>query len=280
MKKIVKKKSNGGGRTLRVFSRHPSHAQLRDKITLPFLACIRFGSTNPGTLPYVVEMNSAESIKNSSNKRLMKECFQQNGVKTADWFITKDGKLFEGNAVLQMNELPYPIVAKHIHGSRGEGNYLLKNQDELSAWLKGKTLGNYIFERYTPFVREYRLHLSALGCFYACRKMLKQDTPEAEKWHRHDTNSVWILEDNQAFDKPSNWNDIVAEGVKAIAAVGLDVGCIDLRVQSAKDSKDRVRENPEFFVIETNSAPSFGDITYQKYLENIPVIAKNLFVKK
>jgi len=280
MKKIVKKKSNGGGRTLRVFSRHPSHAQLRDKITLPFLACIRFGSTNAGTLPYAVEINSTESIRNSSSKRLMKECFQQNGVKTADWYTTNDGKMFDGNNVTPISELPYPIVAKHVHGSRGEGNYLLKTQEELNTWLKGKTLNNYIFERYTPFVREYRLHLSALGCFYACRKMLREGTPENEKWHRHDTNSVWIREENELFDKPCNWDAIVAEGVKAIAAVGLDVGCIDLRVQSARDSKDRVRENPEFFVIETNSAPSFGEITYQKYLENIPMIAKNLFVKK
>jgi hypothetical protein len=33
-----------------------------------------------------------------------------------------------------------------------------------------------------------------------------------------------------------------------------------------------VRENPEFIVIEINSAPSFGEITLQRYLERIPAI--------
>jgi len=261
-------------RTMRVFSRHPSHRSLRDAIKLPFLALIRFGSTTRGVLPYAVEINSPEGVKNSSNKLLMKRCFAKAGVKTAEWV--------ESNSILKAikeNTLTFPIVAKHNYGSRGEGNYLLKNEDEYTNWCKGKTIENYIFETYKSFVREYRLHLSELGCFYACRKMLKEGTPDKEKWHRHDSNSVWILENNPSFDKPTNWDAIIAEGVKAIKAVGLNIGCIDLRVQSAKDSRGRVRENPEFIVIETNSAPSFGDITEQKYKEHIPLLAKHMFVK-
>jgi hypothetical protein len=280
------KKEDPSKRSLRVFSRHPSHRPLRNRIYLPFLACLRLGSTTEGTLPYKVELNSEEGVKNSSNKLLMKKCFVRDGVKTANWWI-HNGERFakvigvvDNKAANTNEDMQFPIVAKHIYGSRGEGNYLLKSQEELQAWLKGKTLPNYIFEQYTPFVREYRLHLSELGCFYACRKMLKQDTPDNEKWHRHDNNSVWILEENEAFDKPVNWDEIVSEGVKAITAVGLDIGCIDLRVQSAKDSKGNARKNPEFFVIETNSAPSFGEVTLQKYLEHIPKLAKHKFVNK
>ena len=41
---------------------------------------------------------------------------------------------------------------------------------------------------------------------------------------------------------------LVDECVKALKAVGLDFGAIDLRVQSAKDSDGELREEPKFIV--------------------------------
>ena len=48
--------------------------------------------------------------------------------------------------------------------------------------------------------------------------------PDDERFVRNDKNCVWILESNPMFDKPSNWQEIVDESVKALHAVGLDVG--------------------------------------------------------
>ena len=279
------KKVKLGLRTMRVFSRHPSHSKLRNAVKLPFLALLRLGSTNSGTLPYKVELNSPQAIKNSSNKLLMKECFTKADVKTADWWIlenilTDSGEInysCKGTINCYHAQLPYPIVAKHHFGSRGQGNSLIKSQQELETWMKGKTLSNYIFEKYYNFNKEYRLHVDSEGCFYTCRKMLKEGTPEEQKWHRHDSNSVWIMEENPAFDKPTNWNVIVDHCLKALKGVGLDVGAVDLKVQSAKDGKGNVRENPDFIVIEINSAPSFGDVTLQKYIKQIPIIAKRKY---
>ena len=81
------------------------------------------------------------------------------------------------------------------------------------------------------------------------------------------------MENNPLFDKPANWNVVVTECVKALNAVGLDVGAIDLRIQSAKDGQTN-RKNPEFIVLETNSAPSFGERTLEMYLQEIPKILK------
>ena len=97
---------------------------------------------------------------------------------------------------------------------------------------------------------------------------------------RNDSNSVWVTqfdENNNLktdFDQPSNWTTIVSEAVKALEAVGLDIGAIDVKVQSRTTKKGAVRENPEFIILETNSAPSFGDITLRKYKEEIPKILK------
>jgi hypothetical protein len=213
----------------------------------------------------------------------MKECFQKGGVKTADWYTARNseslgvqfanGGKFSPSSVALVSKLQYPIVAKAIFGSRGRGNTLIKSASQMTNWLKGRDLSNYIFEKFHNYNREYRLHVSADGCFYTCRKMLKDGTPEADRWFRNDSNSVWIREENEDFDKPSNWKDIEEHCVLAMKSCGLDFGACDVRVQSAKDPETgKAREYPEFIIIEINSAPSFGTITSERYMEVLPEI--------
>lgn len=83
----------------------------------------------------------------------MKNCFTKAGVKTADWWTLNQkisGVTFHNNGDANkscvISELPYPIVAKHHFGSRGNGNYLLNSQQELQAWMKGKDLSNYLLK--------------------------------------------------------------------------------------------------------------------------------------
>jgi carbamoylphosphate synthase large subunit len=279
-------------------SRHGSHEPFRKGLQkLPFRSVIRLGSTtelidtiaNGGKR---IECNTVEAVKNSSSKLRMKQCFTKGNVKTADWWtleniLTDSGypnyfcnyKGIKGNKNTGNNdncyhaELPYPIVAKSHFGSRGNGNYLIKSKEELDKWLPGKTLGNYIFERFYNYVREYRLHVTKDGCFYTCRKMLKEDTPEDKRWFRNDSNSVWIVEENEMFDRPVNWKTIEEECVKALLATGLDVGACDVKVQSSKEKKER--KDPDFIIIEINSAPSMGDITLQRYTQKLPEILKS-----
>jgi len=262
---MVKKKITNFRPNVR--SRHPSHSNLRTLLPLfPFRSVIRLGSTtdmvdtisNGGNR---IEINTVNAVKNSSSKLLMKQCFTDNKVKTAEWV--------KGNSLNDW-KFDFPIVAKSFYGSRGTGNTLIKSKEELDKFIKGKTVNNYIFEKYHNYTREYRLHCTEDGCFYTCRKMLKSDCPDTEKWHRHDDNSIWILEENEQFDKPTNWKTIESECVKALKAVGLDICSFDVKVQGTKDSKGNQRKDPEFIVIECNSASSFGNVTEQKYLETLP----------
>jgi carbamoylphosphate synthase large subunit len=278
-----------------IYSRHPTHGVLRGNEfpLLNFRAVVRLGSTtdardsvsNGGQR---VEVNTIQAVRNSASKLLMKRKFTEAGVKTAKWCegneafdIVERGIQFRigQNDREDFNGIEFPLVAKHIHGSRGTGNYLLKNQEELKQWMRGKTLANYIFEKFYNYSREYRLHVSENGCFYTCRKVIKNETPEDQRWFRNDSNSNWIVEENELFDKPTNWDVIVAECVKALKAVGLDVGAFDVKVQSATKSNGRRREQVEFIILESNSAPSFGEITAKKYMEELPKILKAKFAK-
>jgi len=273
-----------------VRSRHPSHKWLRENLPLfPFRSIIRLGSTmtlqeaypskTSDQLARIKEINSVQGVKNSSSKLLMKQCFTRASVKTADWFIYNEGAFFKGGIVnsnvVDRSDLPYPIIAKSHYGSRGEGNSLIKNQQELESWMRGKTLSTYIFERYYTYNREYRLHVTKNGCFYTCRKMLKNDTPDDKKFQRHDDNCVWIMDTNPAFDKPVNWKEIEADCVKALKSLGLDIAGFDVKVQSAKDAKGKTRATCDWIVIESGSACSHGEVTKVKYREEIIKLLKN-----
>jgi len=269
-------------------SRHPSHAILRRRNPakllplFPFKSVVRFGSlttikdsrSNGGER---IEVNTIKAVQNSMNKFLMKSCFKEAGVTTADWwYIDKEGNLKgpDGRRNYEFSELPFPIIAKKHFGSRNQGNTKIDTYEDFQKWIEGKKKNNLIFEQFHNYTREYRLHVTAEGCFYTCRKMLKRDTPENAKWYRNDEHCVWILEENELFDKPVNWKKIVTDSVKALKAVGLDIGAVDLKVQSATTSKGKERKDPKYIVIEINSAPSFGDLTIQKYVEEIPKVLK------
>lgn len=249
---------------LTVFSRHPSHDGLRKLgLSFPVPVSIRFGSTSIGKKKYAVELNKPDAVVTSSNKLLMKEAFLKAGIKTPEWWKIKDGSLVNPNdgSGVDINSIKFPVVLKSLFGSRGRGNTLVENKENLLSMIKssGFNQNNYIVERFYNYNREYRLHISDDGCFYTCRKMLKEDTPKERRWFRNDSNSVWVVEDNPMFDKPSTWNNIESQCVKALKEVGLDFGAFDVRVQSS-DKKEQ-----DFVIIEVNSAPSFGDRTLQEY---------------
>lgn len=272
-----------------VRSRHPSHNAIRKKLPLmEFRSVIRMGSTTdvPSTISQggkIIEINTIEAVKNSANKKRMKNCFTLGGIKTADWFVLNDKKQMTAvtgpetqPVVVGLDKLPYPIIAKYLFGSRGTGNYKLDTQAALEQFIAGraKDISEFIFEKFYNYSREYRLHCTEDGCFYTCRKMLKKDTPEKDKWFKNDSNSVWIVEENEAFDKPANWKEIEVECVKALEATELDVASFDVRVQGAKTEKGKVREKVDFIIIECNSASSFGERTEKEYLKTLPVLLK------
>lgn len=248
-----------------ILSRHPSHSVLRANNKtlplLPFRSVIRLGSSTESDGR--IEINTVQAVKNSASKLLMKQKFTEAGVKTADWTCYVDYQLWKEF----VGENGYPVVAKSHFGSRGVGNTKFNTEEEFLAWLPNKNLSNYIFEKFVKMTREYRLHVTKFGCFYSCRKLVRNDAPEGT-WQRHDDVCNWVLEENPSFKKPKNWDDIVADCIKAKDALGLDICAFDVGVQGAKDGIER--ENPEWIIFESCSAPSFGEITGKKYAEILP----------
>jgi len=229
-----------------------------------------------------VEINNIEGIKISSDKFKTKIKFAEVNVPTPEFFIINtirpdhnylsivnydrdnNNDLMTSNINdVNIDNIIYPIIAKKRGGSRGEGMKLIKSSDEFRSIISNLLGSQYIFEKYYNYNREYRLHVTKDGCFYTCRKMLRNDVPEEERWYRNDNNCVWIKEDNESFDKPGNWNRIEEDCVKALGAIGLDFAAFDVKVQSSRGGE---RTNPKYVILESNSAPSFGEVTKEKYI--------------
>lgn len=246
-----------------VLSRHPSHDILRTSLKRnPFRAAIRLGSeTIPERNNERIQINTPQAVRNSASKLLMKQCFDRAAVKHSQWIT---GVNIGRTAILEWaDRVGYPIVAKSHFGSRGVGNTKIDNRKTLERF---GNLSGHIFEKFIPYSREYRLHVTQDGCFYTCRKLVRSDAP-ADTWQRHDDVCVWILEENPSFKKPNNWNAIVQDCINAQRALGLDICAFDVMVQGSREGRERT--NPDWIICESCSAPSFGEITGQKYTQEI-----------
>lgn len=247
-----------------VLSRHPSHRILRTSLALnSFRAVVRLGSeTVLEDDSRRVQINTPSGVRNSASKLRMKQCFDRAQVKHAPWIHTQDRQILTNWAI----RTEFPIISKSFHGSRGEGNTKHDNMESLERFIRNNNINNYIFEKFVPYSREYRLHVTNNGCFYTCRKLVRNDAPE-NTWQRHDDVCVWVVEENPSFKKPANWNDIVQDCIRAKNALGLDICAFDVLVQGS--TRDGERRNPEWLICESCSAPSFGEITGQRYIQEI-----------
>lgn len=287
-KKVVKKQSVVSSKSskpthfyLRILSRHPSSRGLRNSVPIKGKKVVyRHGSTTTSALPY--EINSIKSIKTSADKKLMKEAFDRAGISHALWLPLSKAKEDKGTFDAMLKKLEFGtdkksyLIIKSRMGSRGNGNTLVKTKAELDAFLKRNagSLGNYIVEEYKNYSCEYRIHVTARGYFYTCRKMLKKGTPDDKKFQRHDDNCTWYIESNANFNKPANWNEIVEDCKKALVAIGADVLGFDVKSTSVKDVKDK---KAKWIIIESCSAPSFGTGTLTKYKEELPKIVNHKY---
>ncbi len=261
-------------RHLQVRSRNISCAPLK-LIEVPYRVIYRMGSETPTNKIYkkipigakILEINSPEACHVSGDKILMKRRFQKGRIRTAKWFTVSKGD-YKDERVLHYLDKWDSIIIKHKHSSKGNGIYKVDNYEDFLEFKNtierlNQSITDFIFERYYSYTREYRIHVTKNGYFYATRKVLKNDAED--RWHRHANNSVFLNEDNPNFNKPQNWEEITDACVHALKSLNLDLAAFDVKV--AKDGK--------YIILESNSAPALGEIGIQKYTEILNKLIRN-----
>ena len=245
-------------RHLIVRSRNTSCAPLRELI-VPITTVYRMGSTTPierilrNPNRQYIEINSTKACRISGNKLLMKQKFDEAGVNHAKWVHFNNN--VEANHFFRsrFDEFNNKIIAKKFNSSRGNGLALIQSYDDYLNLKHSDDITQYIFEEYYNYTREYRIHVTDHGYFYASRKMLRGDAEV--RWHRHSNNSIFYNEDNPEFNKPNTWDEITRQCILAKNAIGLDICAFDIKVN----------RNGDFILLESNSAPSLKEQGIEKY---------------
>lgn len=242
-------------------TKNPTAAPLRRSIVVPRRSVVRLGSRTsteacfPGRRD-IIEVNTVASIENSRDKLKMKECFSRFDVPQAEWFT------LDQVPITRMADFPY--VGKQIVGFKGHGMRLIENVDQLREFIRTHN-NSYFIEKFYNFAREYRIHATRDHAFLSWRKLRRADA--TERWFFNSTNCNWVGESHELFQRPDNWLELEAAAVNAVRAVGLDIGAVDIRVQS--------RNNPDYIVCEVNSAPALGDAGVEAYRNEIRSIILN-----
>lgn len=249
-------------RTVTIFSRHPSHGPLRGSIEAPkgYTPIVRFGSVTESDKK--IQINSVKAIETSMNKLAMKKAFSVANVKTPYWCTLQDFISMPDDSKF------FPCVVKNIWGSRGTGNYIIYSQEELDSLLPNKRVENYIVEEFCKYSREYRFHVSTEGVFLTWRKLRREGTPEKDMWFFNNQTCNWVGKEHESYKLSREVYQIACEeSIKALNAVGLDFGAVDIKVS--------VKSN-DVSIIEINSAPSLGEVGIEVYKTEI----KKLIQKK
>ena len=267
-------------KTVRIRTKNFSANPLKQNIFTDKRVIVRLGSTTPTEkifskafvkkLP-IHEINTVNAIQNSRSKLLMKVCFAESNIPQAEWWIPEQDEheiiFWTGSKTkaISIEKLPYPILAKRIFGFKGRGMIKLDNKEELFNWLKAHTnFDGWFLETYYNYSREYRLHCTQKEVFMVWRKLRINDTKN--RWFFNSSNCNWIGENHKLFNKPSNWKEVEKAAIDALMSVGLDLGAIDIRIQSSRE------DSPKFIVCEVNSAPALGEQGIEQYSQIIKKI--------
>lgn len=260
-------------RLVRIRTKNFTSESLRGSLYFPTRSIVRLGSTTQTKRIFpnsfgkyrILEVNSVDAVNNSRDKLLMKQCFDKAEIKHAKWWTWEGFQKVSSQK--ETGACHDKLVAKLRNGFKGHGMALLDDEATLRKWASQREMSNYIIEHYYNYAREYRLHCTQKECFLAWRKLRRNG--EEERWFFNSENCNWVGWQHKLFDRPSNWDKIVEHCLKAMKTTGLDLGAVDVRVQSSGN------EDPDFIICEVNSAPALGEVGVDMYRAQIVRILNN-----
>ena len=207
-------------------------------------AIINWGA---GTLPDQVMacqtiLNKPHAIRNASNKLKSFELFQQAGVSIPQFFTRYE----DAREYLEAGQGNTSIVCRtKLNGHSGDGIIISDNNDAL--------VPAPLYTAYVKKQEEYRYHVFMGQVVDIQRKARKRDVPDdAVNWKVRNLDGGFIFAREGVVESPV----ASEEAVKAVAALGLDFGAVDL-IYNAREDK--------YYVLEVNSAPGLAGTTLDGY---------------
>lgn len=200
-----------------------------------------------GNMPYAgydIQINTAEAINNSINKLKQKNLLLNAGLKTLPL----------------LKEPQYPCVVKGVVRSMGTKVFVTRDDKEYRDACRNLK-HDVMIEPLFNTTSEYRLHCTQDEVFFAVKK-IKENPLDIIVTNRNHYN----IKD---FVKPRLWEEIKAECLKAIKALGLDICCFDVLYDSSNDNQHK------FTIAEANTNPELLTNTYNAYNSALAKLIRN-----
>lgn len=187
-------------------------------------------------------LNPPQAINVAGNKLLAFRAMEKDDAINIPEFTDSHEK-----ALQWINEGHTVVVRTVLRGHSGQGIVIATTPNEL---VKAQ-----LYVKYIKKTQEYRIHVLHGNAFDIQRKMRNKDIPDDQvNWQvrNHDNGFVFGRE---GVNVPEVG---IQQAVKAVAALGLDFGAVDLLYNKQDD---------KYYVIEVNTAPGLTGTTLDKYTE-------------
>jgi glutathione synthase/RimK-type ligase-like ATP-grasp enzyme len=192
-------------------------------------------------------INHPAHVALAANKLEAFKCMKHVGVSVPEF--TTDAEEVALDNYDQKPEKVSWVVREKLSGHSGEGIVLLEGGIEDVP--EGK-----LYVRYIPKKDEYRVHVCGGEVIDLQRKARSKDVPDDEvNWKIRNHSNGFIFARNEGKDVPVCVRE---ESVKAVEALGLDFGAVDVVYNEKQDKA---------YVLEVNTAPGLEGTTLESYAE-------------
>lgn len=230
---------------------HPSAKEIKIKNRKDIKVMVRHGASKKArelNKKYQFEINSIEAINKNADKMKMKEIFVEKGVSTPECMenTAENRDTFKKNG--------WNVVFKKRDHKRAIGMELMPI-NEIDKLADNK-YSNGILERRINISREWRVHCCPkLNKFFPLEKRRRNSAKGTAI--RNIETCIFAKEFDEQHPQPPNWQEGLDLCKKALEAIGLDTGAIDLALTP----------QGKWYIIETNSGPGLGNESRAWYQE-------------
>lgn len=233
----------------RIWSSHESHRPIVLEPTTQQIV-VNFGNSKPDeSLSGSVVINPVEAVALNRDKVNMKSIIHR--LKLTSAMYSTD---FSKATV-------FPIVVKRFDHSGGGGMRKITDMKALKAFLADTDMKGMYWERFIPFTREFRVHVSRhVGEIFATEKVFRKGQ---SGWVRN----LKTCEYEPDFKKGNRreWKNMVRECKKYLNDIKLDIGGFDIGYR-----------NKKYYIIECNSACGMKKETRAAYTNELNRICKSI----
>jgi len=214
---------------------------------------INWGNSTYPLLVGCTYINRPESIAKASNKLTAFQVMRDAGVEVPAFTTDKAEALnfLRGNKT---------VVERHkLTGHSGEGIRLVRNDNELQDAP--------LYVSYVPKNEEFRVHVMKGTVIHVQRKARRREVPaERVNWQVRNLAGGFIYEVN--LTQPVS-QFVLDQAVKAVNALGLDFGAVDVVQTIGQDIREAV-------VLEVNTACGVEGTTLERYVEALKRVRDGL----